>query len=1087
MTNPRNSIHCTICILFLSLSGLLFHKLSAEGTAASATNVTAPSPAPTPEVDPIVKASAYGDKTIWSYAAKDPLPWTMFHPNDFGSLKVSFDPKGVRSVGEVPAPGVHPRIFFSPEDLPAIRKRIKEDEGAQEAWKNILAWSHTLNLTYDEKAEYAQPDWSKGNAGVHGRFGELMRIGGYDPKREDYYALLAEGKMPKFFEKGSPTEFFRPGAAEAFRCLIDDDAKGAQKLAAATVTAVKLEQERRAKTDKSVKPGEPPKPSTPTGHACSLGYIYDFIYNWMTPEQKKIVHDELVTLSAWADNYGTFNNAEGSRSNWATFSDCAFALMAIEGEPGFNDLKFRGLYRGWRNFYNYSFFKSGAAYEGEGKLLFGLDAVVAFDRVAKKYGLEPLTQHPLPRAYYSDFSSRAMLPTRDGFAVFDILGGIKGGFTTPQDLIIAKYLYPDDKTIDFVYRALVGDDYSSLPHNLHFLAHQEIISAIFATAYDPKLEPEKLNLPLSFFCGQRAVSMTRSGWDTNAVFLTMHVRGVSGGHPYRDRNGIMLTGKGRPWITIPGHGGEVDGRLCNTVLIDGADQSNTTPGRVVDFVDKPLATFTVGDTKYCWDWIWARANRTLDGKPTTHADIEKGNIQVGQAWKIVEQNFNDFAYTKLDQGVYQSPLKYIPDWLGPDGLYSATIRQVNTPVLKSFRTAGVVRGPHPYALIVDDIQRNCLPARYELNLNLGTSLTPLKAPLPGILSGDIVMTATNSIDTNGVLTPGEPALLIRMLQAKGDPQPPVFKEINKQNILTLSTKAESPDFKLLLYPFKGGEPLPQTKWNAINTDLEINFPDQKDSIAFTPASSGKTDFTIKRDGKEIVAVNAPVPKLNDPDSDRLTEELNKLPEKVAALKGFDVEKVPGLIASWSFDKAVDGFYPADQTNIPGIPDRYQSTNSMVEPGVVGNAVNVSSNGLVVPFDLKPLNDKEVTVSFWVKSNTKPWMGDVINAGAFSLDLVQGGMHFLAMRKNEPLSSSNLTGWTQYTVTIDSKSVTLYCNGTPQVTIPVTGKTSFRDSFKLGGGGYGGFTGSFDDLRIYNKALDADTVQKLYLHELRGLK
>jgi hypothetical protein len=457
------------------------------------------------------------------------------------------------------------------------------------------------------------------------------------------------------------------------------------------------------------------------------------------------------------------------------------------------------------------------------------------------------------------------------------------------------------------------------------------------------------------------------------------------------------------------------------------------------------------------------------------------------AWKPVEQNFNDFAYTKLDQGVYQSPLKYIPDWLGPDGLYSATIRQVNTPVLKSFRTAGVVRGPHPYALIVDDIQRNCLPARYELNLNLGTGLTPLKAPLPVILSGDLVMTATNSIGTNGALTPGEPALLIRMLQAKGDPLPPEFKEINKQNILTLSTKAESPDFKLLLYPFKGGEPLPQTKWNATKTDLEINFPDQKDSIAFTPAASGKTDFRIKRNGEEIVAVNAPVPKLNDPDSDRLTEELNKLPEKVAALKGFDVEKVPGLIASWSFDKAVDGFFPADQTNIPGIPDGYQSTNSMVEPGVVGNAVNVSSNGLVVPFDLKPLNDKEVTISFWVKSNTKPWMGDVINAGAFSLDLVQGGMNFRAIRKNEPLSSSNLTGWTQYTVTIDSKSVTLYCNGTPQVTIPVTGKTSFRDSFKLGGGLYGGFTGSFDDLRIYNKALDADTVQKLYLHELRGLK
>ena len=95
------------------------------------------------------------------------------------------------------------------------------------------------------------------------------------------------------------------------------------------------------------------------------------------------------------------------------------------------------------------------------------------------------------------------------------------------------------------------------------------------------------------------------------------------------------------------------------------------------------------------------------------------------------------------------------------------------------------------------------------------------------------MTATNSLETNGALKPGEPALLIRLLQAKGDLQPPLFQQIDKQNLLTLSTKAVSPDFKLLLYPFKGGEPLPETKWNAIQSDLEINLPDQKDSISFS--------------------------------------------------------------------------------------------------------------------------------------------------------------------------------------------------------------------------------------------------------------
>jgi hypothetical protein len=36
----------------------------------------------------------------------------------------------------------------------------------------------------------------------------------------------------------------------------------------------------------------------------------------------------------------------------------------------------------------------------------------------------------------------------------------------------------------------------------------------------------------------------------------------------------------------------------NTVLIDEAQQSETTPARVVDYVDQPLATFMVGDAKY---------------------------------------------------------------------------------------------------------------------------------------------------------------------------------------------------------------------------------------------------------------------------------------------------------------------------------------------------------------------------------------------------------------------------------------------------------------------------------------------------------
>ena len=93
--------------------------------------------------------------------------------------------------------------------------------------------------------------------------------------------------------------------------------------------------------------------------------------------------------------------------------------------------------------------------------------------------------------------------------------------------------------------------------------------------------------------------MTRSSWDKNATMLTMHVRGASGGHPYPDRNGIMLAGQGRTWVTIPNK--DIGGWAMNTVLFDDAEQNSTTPGRVVDFVDQPNATFMTGDSKACWD------------------------------------------------------------------------------------------------------------------------------------------------------------------------------------------------------------------------------------------------------------------------------------------------------------------------------------------------------------------------------------------------------------------------------------------------------------------------------------------------------
>ncbi len=1040
------------------------------------------------QTDPIVKASAYGDKLVWSYSQPDsytPLPWTLFKPTDFAPLPDPFDGTGVTSVGDLPPSGVHPRIFFSREDIPALRQRFKESKAAQIAWRNVICFCNALKLTYDEKADYAQPDLQKGNFGAHGPI-LLMRIGGYK-NREDYFTELAQGQRPK-----SNFMWYQGMVPEAFRCLIEDDAVGGKKVAAAVTTAVQIDNEGWGEHAKFSADGKPPHLVNfpPRGNGMGLrdeneavGMLYDFAYNWMTPEQRQIVHDSLVLRSAWEDNYGTFNDAETSRSNFATFSHFVLDSMAIEGESGFNDLKLRGVYRGWRNFYSTSFFKSGAIFEGEGKSLLGMDSCVAFSRCAKKYGWEPLTWHPTPQHHFGTFEPMSMDPSQDGFVKFDLLGGVNSDPCKPDDLMIAHYLYPNNKALDFVYRTVVGDDYENVPNAINGPQNDVILSALYATDYDPQNTPEKIGLPNTFFCGQRAMMISRSGWEKDASLLTFHERGASGGHPYRDRNGIMFAGKGRPWITIPTRSGEVNGWRCNTVQIDGCEPNNSTPGRVVDFQDNPNATFIVGDSKYSWDWSWLRVNKTRDDQFVTRDRLKSGEpLDFGPAMKPVTQCFNDFAYTKIHTPEYDRPLKEEPDWIHLEGYISPYLRMVNTPVLKSFRTAGIVRGPHPYAIIVDDFQRDAFPAKYNWNLTLMPDVVAAKDP--GLLQGDLLVSGQDSLNPDGSIKPGAPALLIRPLDVKGHAQIPHLevretdlapnqKTRSKAPFVVFSTVAPSPDFKVMLYAFRQGEPLPFTSPLG-SQHMTVQFPDQSDQLVFSASDSGKTNVTVTRNGETLVAMDKPVPSLNDPDSDALTASLRELPAKVDQARAWDPGQIPGLVASWPLNAISTNGLSADQPEVPA----FGAQGATIEETSIGKAARFDSDGGLAPFKSIGKLANPCSFSFWAKSDKGP-NEHLLNIGDFGMEIIQGSMWVSASHQinfARPIAVGMLEDWTHYAVVMEGDKVTMYCNG--RLLFSKEGDRPFQpgNDVKLGQK----FNGVFKDLRIYNTALDADTVRKLYI-------
>ena len=133
--------------------------------------------------DPIVERSPFGGKTCLSYSSPNKdgkpieIPWSQFRRNDFGPRRVEFELAGVRPVRQVPAPGVHPRIAFTPDDLPEIRQRLKETRCGQAAWKNMLCWTEMMKGRYDDQADYARNDVWKGSfGGLHGPV-PLFRLG----------------------------------------------------------------------------------------------------------------------------------------------------------------------------------------------------------------------------------------------------------------------------------------------------------------------------------------------------------------------------------------------------------------------------------------------------------------------------------------------------------------------------------------------------------------------------------------------------------------------------------------------------------------------------------------------------------------------------------------------------------------------------------------------------------------------------------------------------------------------------------------------------------------------------------------------
>jgi hypothetical protein len=333
------------------------------------------------------------------------------------------------------------------------------------------------------------------------------------------------------------------------------------------------------------------------------------------------------------------------------------------------------------------------------------------------------------------------------------------------------------------------------------------------------------------------------------------------------------------------------------VVIDDHHQPeyDYTPGTMADFVDATNATFAVGDSKYPWDWKWNRLDNWGSKGRYTEQDINTNGVKIPPGYELEKHTINDFSYAKHDDDYLKAPLGHQPDWLKIKGSLCPVSRATNYPVQYAWRTAGVIRGTHPYGLVIDDIRKDDMQHDYTWYLPLEHDVQIVSTQKNGDRGLDLVLTGNDPAqtnapgagksnkaplpamrDTNSPVPAGQPMLLVRFLEIKNDPkvvpateakEPTILEDeppanpkghyLQRVRRLAIPAHSVEPSFKVLLYPYRQGDPLPATAWDGTNA-VTVSWPEQKDRLEFTKSTTGKTDLKVSRGNDHLISVDKPV-------------------------------------------------------------------------------------------------------------------------------------------------------------------------------------------------------------------------------------
>jgi hypothetical protein len=764
------------------------------------------------------------------------------------TVKVDYSDDGFAwdRVSRVPEPGIHPRILFGPDDIEGIRTRL-ETTGTGRVLLDNLRDRTCRSLRTAGTWEY-----------------EIMErlidrdLQGADRLLNDPKPVVTGHYQPNFTY---------PLMLEAFDCLIYHDVEHGQRVASALSSlAESLEPKIDAINAGPYSDNEWRSGVTAAMHQHLVGYCYDFAYGFMSDDQRDVVRRLIAKATGGKITHGMELPSHWRNWNWVNCAQQFLLLtLAIEGEEGYDPRIYDRSVEVMRDFFTYGVSPAGSARESVGYTAFGFVwATPALIAMARRGDNIFLHSHYRSMKHWYLHSLQPF-----GYRWLSHGDGGDGG-PGVHFIQAMKYYYPNDPIVDYVWQNTVLEaGKEQLKGRIH-LVPTIICAEDGLKDANGELVDYRAGAVLgqsnTFFDPERGSLITRDEWSKDAVVLQFECRHDSVGpsHEHADRGSFTLSALGRAWA-LDGFR-SVETRYHNCVLIDGKGQGYfTPPGQWLGLYDSGNATFGVCDSKNAYDWFWPKTMVA-----TTELSDPRLSVKRWSGFKDEIVRYKGiYGGMASETDPTPSVVEYYEGYLDGDPRMwdedTWPVRLPFNPVKRAYRTAGLVRGKHTYALIIDDIQKDDEERLYEW-----TMMTCMDLDVVRMSKNDIILGERRQPQV------GDPQLLVRVLYL-ADPADPAdysarpsarLEVFEKKDMLMpggrsfgldkrviIGSRSCAPDFKILLLPHRHGEVLPETTWSEDGSRLLIRFHDQEDEYSFSLGEDGRTRVAMVRNGDTLVQVD----------------------------------------------------------------------------------------------------------------------------------------------------------------------------------------------------------------------------------------